>query len=31
MDRKKRQVSSDFQSYFEKVKRNGSEFIKFWL
>ena len=30
-DRKKRQVSSDFQSSFEKVKRNRSEFIIFWL
>ena len=31
MDRKKRQVSSDFQSSFDKVKRNRSEFIIFWL
>ena len=30
-DRKKRQVSSDFQSSFDKVKRNRSEFIIFWL
>ena len=30
-DRKKRQESSDFQSSFDKVKRNRSEFIIFWL